>query len=175
MASLDDANGQSAGPVSDIITIGASNTAKCLQFEDNSTTSPFSLATNVSQCESFTVTYDTAEVDTAPTVRAFIPGKLAFAVNQTADNDADGTAAYLMAAAHGTEVALLLQTDSKHRASSGLLTVGGSLQSNGACLTVATSSMGTSTNISATTSTTLSMSSSATSWASKDATAALSQ
>ena len=176
MASLDDGNGESAGPVSNIITIDASNATKCLAFENNSTTSPFSLATNVSQCESFTVDYDTAEVDTAPTVRAFIPGKLAFTVNQTADNDADGTAAYLMDAAHGTEVALLLQTDSKHRASSGLLTVGGNLQSNGACLTAATSSMGTTaTNVSTTTSTTPSMSASANSWASKDTTAALSQ
>lgn len=175
MASLDDGNGQSAGPVSNVITIGASNATKCLEFENNSTTSPFSLATKVSQCESFTVDYDTAEVDTAPTIRAFIPGKLAFTVNQTADNDANGTAAYLMDAAHGTEVALLLQTDSKHRASSGLLTVGGNLESNGGCLTTATSSMGTTTNTSTSTSTTPSMSASANSWASKGATAALSQ
>ncbi|TFY60534.1 hypothetical protein EVJ58_g5089 [Rhodofomes roseus] len=169
VASLDDGNGDSAGPVSDVITIDADNSTKCLQFEKNETANPFSLVNTPSQCESFTVNFDTAEA-AAPTVRAFITGKLAFTANQTANDATAGSASYLMAAAHGTEVTLLF-SDGSNKASSGLLTVGGNRKSSGTCLVAASSSTGKGANATASTS----MSASADSMASKQSTAPLSQ
>ncbi|KZT64000.1 hypothetical protein DAEQUDRAFT_69312 [Daedalea quercina L-15889] len=163
LASLDDGDGNSAGPVSQVITVGASNSTRCLHFENNQTTNPFQLTTaDVAQCESFTVNFDPERLDAAPAIRAFIPGKLAFTVNQTASDDAEGTASYLMDATHGTEIALLL-ANGNLKASSGLFTVGGSADSDATCLTTASASMAsnaTSTTTATATSATASMSAS---------------
>ncbi|KAH9920469.1 uncharacterized protein B0H18DRAFT_957056 [Fomitopsis serialis] len=126
LASLDDGNGASAGPVSEVLTTGASNFTRCLKSNDDVTTNAFSVTSNVSQCQPFTVNYGTAD---APSIRAFIPGKLAFTINQTKDDDATNTASYLMDAARGTDLALVISNGSVE-ATSGLLTVGGNARSS---------------------------------------------
>ncbi|KZT09298.1 uncharacterized protein LAESUDRAFT_756927 [Laetiporus sulphureus 93-53] len=167
VVSLDDANGVPTGPISQVIRVEDFNDSACLEFEQVSKTKPFALASELSQCEQFNVTFNTSEVDAAPTIRAFIPGDTSFLVNSTSSDTARGVASYVMDALHGKEVVLMLN-GSGHSEATDLFIVGGSAASNATCLPTSS----TATNVTSSTTFTVTSSVLATSRASASSTAA---
>ncbi|PCH39730.1 hypothetical protein WOLCODRAFT_142751 [Wolfiporia cocos MD-104 SS10] len=122
IASLDDANGVSAGLVSDVIKVEPFNDTSCLRQTEHAESALYALSGGLSQ------------LDAAPSIRAFIPKGASFTVNQSSANAALGTASYIMDAFHGSEVALLLNDSHGHEATSNLLSVGGNSESSGTCI-----------------------------------------
>ncbi|CCM02475.1 uncharacterized protein FIBRA_04575 [Fibroporia radiculosa] len=140
VASLDDANGAPAGLTSDVIKVGPFNSTFCLHSEQSSSANAdaFVVTGELSQCEPFSVGFNTSEVTSAPSVRAFTPGGTSFLVNQSSSNT--GTATYVMDALQGTKVILLVSDNSGLSETSSLLTVGGSDESSGTCIPSTTTS-----------------------------------
>lgn len=127
IASLDDDRNRSTTLVSDIIQVFSSQDNSCLSPRQS--TSPFRIeGGQVSQCEDFTVSYNTT---TAPSIRAFIPNGFAFPLKMTSNSN--GKATYTMTAFRGVQVLLLFDDDSGTRRTSSLLTVFGTSTSSRQC------------------------------------------
>ncbi|TFY72842.1 hypothetical protein EVG20_g179 [Dentipellis fragilis] len=133
VASLDDANGNSTGRVSDVIGIQASGNTSCLPTGGAQPAAPFIVTSTVSQCEPFTVTFNNSADSQPPSVRAFVPKGPAFHVQPTPSSGVPGEANYLMNIPRGLEVALLIQDASGNKADSGLITVQGDSSSSTQC------------------------------------------
>lgn len=81
VASLDDGNGRSAGPVSDVIAIKGSNSTSCILPEGN--TNFYNIEGNLTQCSHFNVTFDPEKIQNRPSIRAFLPRVISFPLNAT--------------------------------------------------------------------------------------------
>lgn len=132
LASLDDADGSSTGPVSGIMKIGDSAVTSCLSDTFSVPKEEYTLVTSPSQCEEFAVTYDTTILDSAPAVRVFQPS----GNSSLADLEAiaPGKATYTIDAARGQQVVLTFSNDTTLQQATGLITVGGDAQSPTNCL-----------------------------------------
>lgn len=134
VASLDDDNGVSTGNVSDILKISPSDNTTCLSVDYESVAERYKVATPLSQCQDFDVTYDPSVVDSAPAVRAFVPKGPSVFLNQDVTASSLGSAKYNMAAAQGEQVVLAFSDDTGFHQASDLLTVGGNSSSPTSCL-----------------------------------------
>lgn len=81
VASLDDANNQSLGLVSDVIAVQHSNNKSCLPQHHGSGQRLFSMHGGLSQCSRFNISFDPSKVLKFPSVRAFLPRSFSFIVN----------------------------------------------------------------------------------------------
>ncbi|KZP18925.1 hypothetical protein FIBSPDRAFT_955887 [Athelia psychrophila] len=129
VASLDDANNQSTGSVSDIITIQPSDDTSCLTPNNSSPTSAFQVNGEFSQCQSFAVTYPA----TLPSVRVFLPLGPSFFLNSTGEGD-NGEATFLMEVQRGLEMALLFDDGNGHLQTTDMVTVTGTPASSSSCI-----------------------------------------
>nr|VWO96029.1 N/A [Ganoderma boninense] len=135
IASLDDANGQGAATVSDVLVINPSKSAdaSCLPTDAPPFAPQFSLNGTLAQCKSFTVDFDASKNISSPTIRAVVPKGVSSPVRETEANATGGVDTYLMDVARDSLVLLQL-TDSKtgHSETTTLLPVlGVSTMSNG--------------------------------------------
>ncbi|KAF9483520.1 hypothetical protein BDN70DRAFT_918407 [Pholiota conissans] len=136
LASLDDVRGENLISVSDLIRVlpSSGDNSSCLPNPENDTPRRFTIGETVSQCEDFTVIYDTVAVSKAPSVRLYSPRGPSFLLNNTSDDPATGLATYTMNFSRGREVVLLIDDGGTFRETSSLLTVGGDSSSSKACL-----------------------------------------
>lgn len=143
VASLDDANGQGMGLVSDVIGVQPSSDSSCLPMKQGNNnhggsnkeakTDFYDLKGNFAQCSPFNVTFDPAQVSQAPSIRAFLPRSFSFPVNKTSDPLTPGNQEYMLDIFHGTQAVLLLNDDAGHQETSGLFTTGGDIASSTKC------------------------------------------
>ncbi|PIL22960.1 hypothetical protein GSI_15657 [Ganoderma sinense ZZ0214-1] len=137
VASLDDADGQGAATVSDVLVINPSGTAdtSCLPTNAAPFSPQYSLNGTLSQCKSFTVDFDAAEHISSPTIRAFVPKGGSFPVRETEANATGGVDTYLMDVPRDSLV-LLQYTDSNsgHSETTTLLPVLGDINSDSSCI-----------------------------------------
>ena len=119
----------------------------------------FTVATPLSQCEDFQVTYDPSVVDAPPTVRAFVPKGQSVFLNEDVVASSSGRTAYSMAAVHGEQVVLAFSDDTGFRQATELLVVGGNSSSPTACLPSSQTASASSSTASATASSSSSSSS----------------
>lgn len=121
LASLDDNTGHNIISVSDIIRVFPSpiGNDSCLPSTPK-TTRRFSLPSNVSQCDEFSIQYDMSLVSQPPSVRLYNPTGPSFTLNMTSDTI--GEATYLMSFSRGKEVVLLVADDNGNMETSPLFT-----------------------------------------------------
>jgi len=121
IASLDDNTGKALISVSDLKQVlpSSTNNSSCLS---PSVAKRFTISTTVSQCEGFTINYDTSAVSRAPIVRLYSPTGPSFLLNSTSDNATVGTATYMMNFGRGKELILLVEDGSTIRETSPLMT-----------------------------------------------------
>lgn len=134
IASLDDANGNSAATVSDVIKISPANDSSCLPAPSFRSTQRYTVQQPVSQCQNFAVTYDPSVVTAPPIIRAFVPRNTSFAVNPSGTIDPAGQTSYVMDGFRGQQVVLLLNDTAGVQQTAGPFTVGGDSSSSSACL-----------------------------------------
>ncbi|KAI0693226.1 hypothetical protein BC835DRAFT_1416054 [Cytidiella melzeri] len=134
VASLDDANGETAALVSDVIQIQQSDNATCVATASNSTSRRYTVDQSISQCEDFKVTYNASVTPVFPTIRAFLPKSSSILVNQSTAASTAGNVSYTMDVARGQQAVLILSDDSGFMESTNLLTVGGDTSSPTGCL-----------------------------------------
>ncbi|TFK52247.1 hypothetical protein OE88DRAFT_1377012 [Heliocybe sulcata] len=135
VASLDDADGNPTGLVSDFIGIEGSSNASCLPTTTDTAQRVFNVdETTVSQCSPFNVTYDQAAGVGAPKVRGFVPKGFSLYMNETADST--GVATYTMEALRGIQIALLFDDGQGHRETSSIMPVLGDSESTASCIHV---------------------------------------
>ena len=124
LASLDDASGINIINTSDILPVLPSSS-------DNSTCVPeldvlprsFTLASPVvSQCQNFTINYNTTLVSQAPSVRLYSPNGPSFFLNATSDDPISGVATYTMAFSYGRGITLLMDDGRGTKETTPLLT-----------------------------------------------------
>ena len=133
VASLDDANGNGAASVSDVIKIEPSADSTCLK-NIAIPAKRYTVDQPLSQCEDFVVTYDPSLVETPPNIRAFSPRESSFAVNETLMQESyPGQTLYTMDAFRGQQVVLMFSDDAGTREATGLLPVGGDTSSPSGC------------------------------------------
>jgi hypothetical protein len=136
MASLDDAAGNSATLVSEIIQIKPSNDTSCISTETAAPTTFQLLDSTVSQCLPFKVSRNSSSLTKRPYVRVFIPTALSLRLQSVAFYSSQGidTFTYIMNVARGFQVALLFDDGQGNRQVSDLLSVGGGEFSPSECL-----------------------------------------
>ena len=125
IASLDDASGSNIINTSDIIPVlpSPNNNSTCVQTPDGTLARTFTLASAVvSQCQNFTINYDTTIVSQAPSVRLYSPSGPSFFLNSTSDDPISGMATYIMAFPYGREIVLLMDDGEGTEETSALMT-----------------------------------------------------
>lgn len=144
VASLDDANGEGMGLVSDVIGVMQSSDSSCLPFSQGGNnghggggnkgakTDFYDFRGDFSQCSTFNVTFDPTDDIQAPTIRAFLPRSFAFPINATRLNSS-GNQEYMLDVFHGFQAVLLLDDGVGHAETSGLFTTGGDISSPKDC------------------------------------------
>ncbi len=136
MASLDDAAGNSATLISDILQVMPSPNTSCISA-NMTTPAPFQLVGDaVSQCSPFNVSQNTSSLEHTLSVRGFIPMSLSFDLEGTDFHTSQGvdTFTYIMNVASGLRVAFLFDDSQGNRQVSDLLLVGGGVSSPSECL-----------------------------------------
>ena len=124
IASLDDASGSNIINISDIMPVlpSPNNNSTCVLQPDQDLPSPFVLASPVvSQCQNFTVNYNTTIVSQAPSIRLYSPNGPSFFLNATSDDPLSGVATYTMAFSYGRGVVLLMDDGKGMNKTSALL------------------------------------------------------
>jgi hypothetical protein len=96
--------------------------SSCVTPQNVGVRKPFTINTVVSQCEEFTIIYDTSVVPRAPIVRLYSPEGPSFLLDPTSDDTIAGTATYMMKFGHGREVILLMKDGDTIQETSPLLT-----------------------------------------------------
>jgi hypothetical protein len=141
MASLDDAEGNSAALVSEVIQVEPSTDTSCLP-SNTAAPAPFRLLNStVSQCSPFSVSRNTSSLDQSLSTRVFIPTSLSSKLQLEAFHKSQGveTFTFIMSVVGGFYIALLFDDDQGNRQVSDLLLVGdgpsGCLQSSSALST----------------------------------------
>lgn len=136
IVSLDDVDGSNIIDISNIVPVLPSpdGNSICVPQQDAVPLTSFTLASPVSQCQNFTINYNTTLISQAPFVRLFSPGGPAFLLNATSDNPLSGVATYIMAFSYGREIVLLMDDGNGIQDTSALLTVGGNSSSLTHCL-----------------------------------------
>lgn len=136
LASLDDAEGNNAALISDVIHVQPSGNTSCLS-SDTAAPAPFQLETSaVSQCSPFGVTRNTSSLNHPISTRGFIPISLSFKL-EWATYDADhgvDVFTFIMNVPYGVHVALLFDDGQGNRQVSDLLLVQGDASSPSECL-----------------------------------------
>ena len=150
VASLDDSNSASTGPVSDVIRVDSSEDTSCLSASSSSIQQRYIVNSTLSQCQDFNVTYDPSVVDSPPTVRSFVPQGQSLFLNENVLASTLGRTAYSMAAKTGQQVVLAFSDDTGFRQATNLLSVGGDSSSSSGCLPNNQTSTATSSSTSAT-------------------------
>ncbi|OCH88462.1 hypothetical protein OBBRIDRAFT_805364 [Obba rivulosa] len=133
VASLDDAEGFGAAPVSDVIVIDPSDDTSCLPTSPSSP-GRYALEGTLSQCLTFNITFDPDTVSAPTMVRGFTPLGPSFFVNQSTSDPLTGTATYVMDAQRDTEVVLMLSDGQGYAADTPLLSIGGDSTSSDGCI-----------------------------------------
>lgn len=137
IASLDDANGQDAAVVSDVLVINPSDSgdSSCLPTNPAPFAPEYALNGSLAQCQSFTVDYDASKNISSPTIRAFVPNGASFPIRETEANATGGVDTYLMDVPRDSLV-LLQFTDPKsgHNETTSLLAVLGDISSDTSCI-----------------------------------------
>ncbi|KAF7979197.1 hypothetical protein HWV62_43126 [Athelia sp. TMB] len=130
VASLDDADSQGTGSVSDIITIQPSDNVSCIASSSPSSFTPaFQVEGPFSQCESFNVTYPI----TVPSVRVFRPLGPSFFLSSAGEQEG-GAAEYLMEVRRGFEMAMLFDDGHGNQQTTDMTTVTGTPSSSSSCI-----------------------------------------
>ncbi|KAF8500937.1 hypothetical protein F5888DRAFT_1905224 [Russula emetica] len=109
LASLDDAAGNSAALISDVLQVQPSANTSCLS-SNTAAPAPFQLVTSaVSQCSPFSVSRNTSSLNHPISTRGFIPISLSFKLEWATYHTSQGvdTFTYIMNVAQGLHVALL--------------------------------------------------------------------
>ncbi|KAJ6462028.1 hypothetical protein C8R47DRAFT_1327290 [Mycena vitilis] len=139
IASLDDIKGPAA-KVSDVTKVLNATTGD----EDSScfgSSTPqvnfYEFNDELSQCEDFTVTYNTTR---APTIRAFNPRGGSFLVPQNNATTPNNTASYTMNGGRDAEIVLLFDDGDSHTQTTKLITISGDNTSPNACLKTSSAS-----------------------------------
>lgn len=126
LASLNDGECDTLIPISDLIRVLPSPTqnSSCLPKNNTLQARHFNMTIDdgVSQCEDFSITYDTSVVFKAPSVRLFNPRGVSFLLNNTSDDPESGIATYTMNFTRGSEVVLLMDNGASIRETTSLLT-----------------------------------------------------
>jgi hypothetical protein len=122
VASLDDSTGENLVGVSDLKRVLPSPTDNSSCVARQNVAKRFTVSTTVSQCEEFTINYDTSAVSRAPIVRLYSPKHSSVLLNSTSDNATAGTATYMMSFERGKEVILLMEDGDTIRETSPLMT-----------------------------------------------------
>jgi hypothetical protein len=138
LASLDDAAGNNAALISEVIEVQPSANTSCLSSNTAAPT-PFQLVTNeVSQCLPFSVSRNTSEssLNHPISTRGFIPASLSFELEWETYHASQGvdTFTFIMKVAEGLQVALLFDDGQGNRQVSDLLSVQGDGSSPSGCL-----------------------------------------
>ena len=136
MASLDDAAGNGAAPVSEVIQVQPSNDTSCISTE-MAVPAIFQLVgSTVSQCTPFTVSRNSSSLANRLSVRAFVPTALSSSLHMVAfhASQATDTFTYTMSVAQGFQVALLFDDGQGNHQVSDLLSVMGGESSPSECL-----------------------------------------
>ncbi|KAF8903174.1 hypothetical protein CPB84DRAFT_1824076 [Gymnopilus junonius] len=133
LTSLDDGTGDSIISVSDVIRVLPSpiGNSSCLP-NATQVTRRFSLPFNVSQCEEFSIQYDTTLVSQPPNVRLYHPTGSSFPLNMVSSTV--GEATYIMGFSREKDVLLLVTDENGNMETSPLFTVGGDANSDSSCL-----------------------------------------
>jgi hypothetical protein len=137
---LDDAAGDSAAYISDILEVMPSPNMSCISA-NMTTPALFQLVGDaVSQCSPFNVSQNTSSLEPTLSVRGFIPMGLSFDLEGTDFHTSQGvdTFTYIMNVASGLRVALLFDDSQGNRQVSDLLSVGGGVSSPSECLGIST-------------------------------------
>ncbi|KAF8798929.1 hypothetical protein BYT27DRAFT_7150464 [Phlegmacium glaucopus] len=153
IASLDDVGGSNIINISDITPVLPSpiNNSTCISDPDSVLPRSFALASPVvSQCQNFTINYNTSTVSQAPNVRLYSPSGPSLLLPAISDDNISGEATYTMAFSYGRGILLLMDDGRGIRETTAFLTVGGDASSPNACLSAnatGTLSSGASTGI----------------------------
>ena len=137
IASLDDANGQGAAVVSDVLVINPSDSAdtSCLPTNSAPFAPQYALNGSLSQCKSFAVDFDASQHISSPTIRAFVPKGASFPVRETEANTTGGVDTYLMDVPRDSLVLLqFTDSNSNHSETTSLLPVLGDINSDTSCI-----------------------------------------
>lgn len=111
IASLDDVDGNNIIDISDIIPVlpSPNNNSTCIPNPGGVLPRSFTLASPmVSQCQNFTISYNTTMVSKAPSVRLYSPTGPSFLLQTTSDDPISGVATYTMAFSYGHGIVLLM-------------------------------------------------------------------
>lgn len=109
IVSLDDGEGNNIINTSNIFPVlpSPNNNTTCIPGPDTIQPNIFTLATpEVSQCQNFTINYNTTVASQAPSVRLYSPDGPSFILNVTSDDPTSGVATYLMAYGSGHGIIL---------------------------------------------------------------------
>lgn len=136
LAALDDAEGNSAALISDVIQVQPSENISCLS-SNTTAPAPFQLVTSaVSQCLPFSVSRNASSLNHPISTRGFIPISLSFKYEWATYDESHGvdTFTYIMNVVHGLHIALLFDDGQGNRQVSDLLSVQGDSSSPSGCL-----------------------------------------
>ena len=136
LASLDDAKGNSAALISDVIQIQPSTNTSCLS-SNTAAPAPVRLVTTaVSQCLPFSVSRNTSSLNHPILTRGFIPISLSFKLDWATYRASGGVDVftYIMNVPYGIHAALLFNDGQGNRQVSDLLSVQGDSSSPSGCL-----------------------------------------
>lgn len=126
VASLEDGSGENMiARVSDVMTVLPSqngNDNSCVDQNPNPIRQFAVLEGSISQCDEFTLSYNTTVVPQAPRIRVYNPRGFSFSLNNTSEDPTTGTAKYLMNVSGGKEVVLLIDGGNGIRETTELLT-----------------------------------------------------
>lgn len=136
MASLDDADGNSAAVTSEVIQIQPSNDTSCISTETAAPATFQLVDSTVSQCLPFDVSQNSLSLTQLSSLRVFIPTTLSFRLQSVAFYTKDGIDifTFIMSVARGLQVALLFDDGEGYWQVSDLLSVGGGEFSPSECL-----------------------------------------
>ena len=137
IASLDDANGQSAAVVSDVLIINPSDSggSSCLPTNPAPFVPEYALNGSLAQCQSFSVDFDVSKHIGSPTIRAFVPKGASFPIHETEANATGGVDTFLMDVPRDSLVLLrFTDSNSKHNETTSLLPVLGDISSDTSCI-----------------------------------------
>lgn len=112
MASLYDNATGNVVTISDLVPVLPSstrNSSSCFQ-QPNTAKRRFQVTSTLSQCETFTVSYDTTVVFEAPRVRLYHPKGPAITLRLVADDIRSGKASYMLTISRGNAVILLMES-----------------------------------------------------------------
>jgi len=127
IAAFQDNTNSTHGSITNIIQIQPSSNSSCLQQQQQLL--PYAIHGNISQCNSFNLTYNNSLVTQPPQVRAFSPQGYSLTLNLT-NQPTNDIATYLMAANQADDVILLFDDLQGHRQTTSLLDIGPNNPSN---------------------------------------------